>query len=294
MSSERTEAEAPLFGTYSNYFFERNTDDRQRLAEQFTLLREDFNLWFDEALRLGRLSADPQRADWPVLDAGCGEGQYAHEIVRRYPHVHLTGFDADPAAVSAASSATPAGTSMRFVVHDARQPLPTDLVPGDGFRAAVAWMILLYLPDRRAALAHLAAALAPGGVLMLGNVPDEPLRLDHPDANAILDSGRAALSQLGMTGLEHNLKPLLQQAGFTDITTAALRYPAGGATSSGHRWYTYALSSFAAGRQLLSHAGLMDPAEYDQHLQALVDAPILDQSGEVRFLVTLARRTVGA
>lgn len=291
MSSEGTGARTRLSGTHSNYFFERNADDRQRLAQQFTLLREDFNLWFDQALRLGRLPADPRQADWPVLDAGCGEGQYAHEIARRYPHAHLTGFDADPAAVAAAAAAAPAGARTRFAVHDARQPLPADLTPEGGFRAAVAWMVLLYLPDKHAALAHLAAALTPGGVLMLGNVPDEPLLLDHPDARAILDTGRAALEQLGMTGLEHTLEPLLHQAGFTDITTAVLRYPVGGATSNGHRWYAYALSSLAAGRQLLNHVNLMNRAEYDQHLRALANAPMLGQTGEARFLVTLARRT---
>lgn len=279
-----------LFGSHSNYFFERNLDDRQRLAQQFVLLREDFNLWFDQALRLGHLSGDPQGADWSVLDVGCGEGQYAHEIVRRYPHAHLTGFDADPAAVAAAASAAPVGTRTRFVVHDARQPLPADVAPDGGFQAAVAWMVLLYLPDKLDALAHLASVMVPGGVLTLGNVPDEPLHWDHPDARVILDTGRAALERLGMTGMEHTLEPLLRQAGFTDITTAVLRYPLGGATSYGHRWHGYALSSFAAGRQLLSHVDLMDPAEYDQHVQALVNAPILDQSGELRFLVTLAKR----
>lgn len=291
MSSEGARAEMRLFGTHSNYFFERNIDDRQRLARQFVLLREDFNLWFDQALRLGGLSADPGQADWPVLDAGCGEGQYAHEIVRRYGRVDLTGFDADPAAVAAAAAAAPAGTTTRFVVHDARQPLPADIVPEGGFRAAVAWMVLLYLPDKRAALAHLADAVAPGGVLMLGNVPDEPLLWNHPDARAILDVGRDAIQRLGMTGMEHTLEPLLCQAGFTDITTVVLRYPLGGATSYGHRWHACALSSFDAGRQLVIQAGLMDPAEYEQHLQALENAPILDQSGELRFLVTLARRT---
>jgi len=68
----------------------------------------------------------------------------------------------------------PAGTRKRFAVHEARQPLPADVVPEDGFQAAVAWMVLLYLPDKHAALAHLVAAVAPGGVLISGSVPDEP------------------------------------------------------------------------------------------------------------------------
>jgi hypothetical protein len=33
---------------------------------------------------------------------------------------------------------------------------------------------------QRTVLANLAAMLRPGGVLLLGNVPDEALRLDHP------------------------------------------------------------------------------------------------------------------
>jgi len=41
-----------LFG---NDMFERGLDERRRLEYQFELLREDFDLWFDAALRLGGL-----------------------------------------------------------------------------------------------------------------------------------------------------------------------------------------------------------------------------------------------
>lgn len=277
-------------GAHPDYFFGRNADDRQRLACQFSLLREDFNLWFGDAIRLAGLPAEPGLADWSVLDLGCGEGQYAHEITRRYPRARVTGLDSDTAAITAASAATPPGASTRFLVHDARQPVPSQVVPDGGFSAVVCWMVLMHLPDKAAALASLAACLAPGGVVLLGNVPDEPVRLNHPDALAITQAGRPALEQLGMTGLEHDLGPLLTGAGFTSITTAVLRYPLGGATSYGQRWHAFALTTLAAGQDLLAATGLMDPDEYQRHLDALANAPILDQSGEQRYLVTLARR----
>ncbi len=279
-----------LFGEHSQYVFGRNLDDRQRLQHQFDLLREDFNLWFDEALRLGRLSTDPLRAAWSVLDVGCGEGQYAREIARRYPGARVVGVDVDAAAIAIASARCPPGANVRFLRHDARQPIAETVVPEGGFDAVVMWMVLLYMPDKPSALANAAAVLAPRGTLMLGNVPDEPLRLDHPSAVAIRAAGQQALERLGMIGLERDLGPLLRQAGFADITTAVLRYPIGGATSYGQRWYACALVSFDAGRRLLVDACGMDAAEYDRHIERLAERSVLDQSGEMRFLVTMARR----
>src|SRR6266511_3501516 len=128
------------------YIFGRGIDDRQRLEYQFTLLRTDFDAWFDEALRLGGRSSDPAGADWSVLDLGCGEGQYSREIARRYPHATVLGADLNPAAVAAAGAATE--PNARFLVHDAAEPLPPTEVPQGGFDVAVSWLVLLYLADQ--------------------------------------------------------------------------------------------------------------------------------------------------
>jgi 2-polyprenyl-3-methyl-5-hydroxy-6-metoxy-1,4-benzoquinol methylase len=286
---QRSQPAAQLFDEHSNYVFGRNLDERRRLQYQFDLLREDINLWFDAALRLGGLSTDPDQADWSVLDVGCGEGQLGLEIARRYPHARVLGIDADAAAIAAASAAAEA--NVRFLLHDARQPIPDGALPGRGFDVVVAWMVLLYLPDRRGALTNLAAALAPGGVLLLGNVPDQPMALDHPSAVAIAAAGRPAMQQLGMIGLEHDLEALLRQVGFADITTAVPRYLIGGPTSSGQRWYALALANISAGKRLVVDlCGLMNGAEYDRHLDLVTNTSALDQTGEARFLVTLARR----
>lgn len=286
----RAEPFRQSFGMGSNYVFGRNVDDRQRLQHQFGLLREDFNLWFDETLRLGG-PTDPDEADWSVLDVGCGEGQFSREIARRYPNADVVGIDVDAAAIAAATAASADEANVRFLMRDARQLAAEGLTPEGGFDAASMWMLLMYLPDKQAALANLAATLAPGGVLLLGNVPDEPMSLDHPAVAPIMATGHQALAQLGLIGLERDIGPLLEQAGFGSVTTVTLRYPIGGATSHGHRWFGYALASISAGRRLVVDVcELMDGADYDRRAESLANTSVLDLSGEARFLVTLAKR----
>jgi 2-polyprenyl-3-methyl-5-hydroxy-6-metoxy-1,4-benzoquinol methylase len=277
--------------TDSNGDFERDATDRRRLEHQFGLLREDFNLWFDEMLRLGGLSTEPARADWSVLDVGCGEGLFTHEIARRYPRARVVGVDVDADAVAVASARGAADRNVRFLVHDIRQPLVDIAGPAGGFDAVVMWLVLPYLADRRAALANLAAALRPGGVLLLGNVPDETMRLTHPAATGLLAAARQLVARLGLGGLEDTLEPLLREAGFDDVSTEPLRYPVGGATRYGQRWHSYLLMNMSTAKHPIVHVfGLMDEAEYDRRFERLAAESVLRLSGEIRFLVTLARR----
>jgi SAM-dependent methyltransferase len=107
--------------------------DRERLYMQYELQRADFNEWFDRALRLGRLSADPQKANWRALDVGCGEGLFTGEIISRYPHARVVGFDKDPEAVMTANMAFGSKENVNFFSHDIINPLPNQFasrVPG--------------------------------------------------------------------------------------------------------------------------------------------------------------------
>jgi SAM-dependent methyltransferase len=268
--------------------FERDADDRRRLEHQFELLREDFNLWFDGMLRLGGLPTDPDRATWSVLDVGCGEGLFTREIARRYPNVQVVGIDVDADAIAAASARSASVPNVRFLVRDVRQPL-TDV---GAFDAVVMWLVLPYLADRLTALANLAAVLRPGGVALLGNVPDQAIRLDHPAAVGLLAAGEQLVTRLGLAGLEDTLEPLLREVGFDDITTEALRYPLGGATRHGQRWHAYLLTNMSTARHVIVDAfGLMDGADYDRRFERLAAESVLRLYGEIRFLVSLARRT---
>jgi hypothetical protein len=126
----------------------------------------------------------------------------------------------------------------------------------------------------------------------LGNVPDQAIRLDHPAAAGLLAAGQQLVARLGLAGLQDTLEGLLRQAGFDHITTEVLRYPLGGASRHGQRWHAYLLTNMStAKRPIVDVLGLMDEADYDRRFEQLAAEPVLRLSGEIRFLVTLARRT---
>lgn len=279
----------PLFGPHSNYFFDRNPNERQRLENQFHLLSEDFDRWFDEVLRIGGLSTDPSGAVWAMLDLGCGEGQYTRQVARRYPEATMVGMDVDRAAVEAASR--DGAGNVRFLVHDAREALPPVLDRGAAFDIAIMWMVLLYLPDKRSALANVAGALAPGGVLLLCNQPDQAVRFNHPVATELIAASLEMGRRFGILGPEGGLDSALRESGFEDIASVTLDYPVGGATACGQRWWAHLLTTLAAARRAVVEVGaLMDGAEFDRKIEQLAVEPMLRHSGRWDFLVTLARR----
>jgi SAM-dependent methyltransferase len=281
-----------LFGPHSNYLFNRNADERQRLENQFHLLCEDFDHWFDEALRVGGLSTDPVGAMWSMLDLGCGEGQFTRQIARRYPKATVVGMDVDRAAVEVASR--DGAGNVRFLVHDAREPLPPIHDRGADFDIVVMWMVLLYLPDKKGALANVAEALAPRGVLLLCNQPEHPVRFSHPAATELIAASLEMGRRFGILGPEEGLDSALRESGFKDIATVTLGYPVGGATVCGQRWWAHLLTTVAGARRAIVEVGaLMEGAEFDRKLEQLALEPMLRDSGQWDFLVTLARRAGG-
>ena len=273
-----------MFGPKSNYLYAENSDERARLERQFHLFQEDFDLWFGEALRLAGLDAG---GDWSALDLGCGEGQFAREFARRHPRARVTGLDVDAAAIATAGANRGTVANVEFAVHDAREPLPA----GATYDVVVMWLVLLYLPDKGGALAQVAAATRPGGALLLCNVPDEHVRFSHPFVGELMEAAFEVAARFGAVGIEGRLQGDLAAAGFADLTTAMLRYPLGGGTASGQRWWAHLLSTITASRRaVVDVGGLMDGAEFDRKVATLADAPTLLEHGEWPFLVTLARR----
>lgn len=99
-----------------------------------------------------------------VLDAACGPGLYAEELVRRGAEV--VGFDQSPRMVELARERVPAG---EFFVHDLAdefEGLGEGLGEG-GFDLVLLALALHYLDDRVAALGRLRRCLSPTGALVL-------------------------------------------------------------------------------------------------------------------------------
>lgn len=105
-----------------------------------------------------------------ILDAGCGSGPLAAELVDRGADV--TGFDSSPAMIELARRRL--GQTVPLTVHDLSQPLPYG---NETFDDVVASLLLHYLQDWDAPLAEIRRVLKPGGRLVAS--------VNHPFARQI-------------------------------------------------------------------------------------------------------------
>jgi SAM-dependent methyltransferase len=96
-----------------------------------------------------------------VLDAGCGPGLYAEELVARGAEV--VGFDQSPEMVRLARRRV--GDRLHVRVHDLESPL--DWLDDRSFDAALAALVIHHVDDRTGALRELHRVLRPGGRLVV-------------------------------------------------------------------------------------------------------------------------------
>lgn len=95
-----------------------------------------------------------------VLDAACGPGLYAEELVLRGAQV--VGFDQSRRMVEICRARVPTG---EFRVHDLGDPL--DWLPDASTDLVLLALAIEYVDDRVAALRELRRVLRPGGALVL-------------------------------------------------------------------------------------------------------------------------------
>jgi len=98
-----------------------------------------------------------------VVDLGCGPGNSTELLVARFPGAEVVGLDNSPEMLAAARKRLP---RTRFIEADAATWTPADPVDLLFSNATFQW-----IPDHRAVLGRLAAALPPGGALAM-QVPD--------------------------------------------------------------------------------------------------------------------------
>lgn len=109
-----------------------------------------------------------------ILDAACGPGLYAQELVLRGATV--VGFDQSPRMVALASQRVPQGD---FRVWDLADPL--EWLPDASVDAIIVALALEYVDDRVAALSELRRVLRPDGALVLSR--------QHPTADWLAKGG---------------------------------------------------------------------------------------------------------
>jgi SAM-dependent methyltransferase len=110
-----------------------------------------------------------------ILEVGCGTGFVLRRLAAEFPGATLVGSDLFPGGLEYAAKRVPAATCLQL---DARH------VPyRDEFDVIGAFDVLEHIPDDRAVVDALAAALVPGGALAV-TVPQHPALWSRQDDHA--------------------------------------------------------------------------------------------------------------
>lgn len=170
------------------------------------------------------LGAEPADAPATALDVGCGTGNLSAEVLARWPSTRVVAVDPSPPFVAAARERL-APDRARVLVGSAMQ-LPEARGSVD---AALALLVLNFLPDPRVGVAEMRRVTRAGGVVgaavwdygggmaMLRTFWDAAAAV-HPDARAV-DEALAAPAQAG------GIEALLAGAGLDDVRSGVLEVP---------------------------------------------------------------------
>jgi len=128
---------------------------------------------------LGRV---PLERPSTIVDLGCGAGNVAQWLARRWPHARIVGVDADAAMLDRARAATQAASMFTWVRADIgawRSEAPVDLIFSN---AALHW-----LGGHEQLFPSLAKQVAPDGVLAV----QMPANFDAPSHTILREAARA-------------------------------------------------------------------------------------------------------
>jgi SAM-dependent methyltransferase len=116
-----------------------------------------------------------------LLDAGCGDGLLSLSLAKRHPDWAIVGVDRRDDLLAGARARAEGRSlgNVRFEAADLTEPLPVS-----GFDAVVALECLHEIPADERALASMAGALVPGGLLAL-QVPERDWRPVLPGSSGI-------------------------------------------------------------------------------------------------------------
>ncbi|MCW2954997.1 MAG: Methyltransferase type 12 [Conexibacter sp.] len=149
------------------------------------------------------------RGDETVLDAGCGTGQVTTALLERLPRGRVIALDASRRMLAVARERLGDDARITFVRADLGQPLPL----AEPVDAVVSTSTFHWVRDHDALFRHLAAALRPGGQLVVdcggaGNIASilrilEDLgETEHPWTYATPEETRARLDAAGFAAAE--------------------------------------------------------------------------------------------
>ncbi|MFI5844536.1 methyltransferase [Catenuloplanes sp. NPDC051500] len=227
----------------------------------------------EERLRLGELLWDSGTLDrlaalgvgpgWSCLEIGAGSGSVATWLAGR------AGPDGEVVATDLRTDRLDhlAAHGVTVLRHD----LTSDALPPSRFDLVHARLVLQHLPARREAVARLAQALRPGGVLLIEDTDVSSL-FSHPDVDGFLGRAkRAAYRAMISSGYDPRCglrnASLAGAAGLIDVRSEAHAHVVTGGTPQA-RWYALWLRHLAPA---MLGAGDLEEPELAAALDALDD-----------------------
>ncbi|GAB2743958.1 methyltransferase [Kitasatospora kifunensis] len=240
-------------------------DNRQREAgRRFEAFAELFDPW-----TLGRLDRLGPLTGLRCWDVGAGGPSLPAALAARVgPTGQVLVTDLDTTWLTGLTDTSADAAPVTVLRHDVVRDQP----PGDGFDLVHARLVLVHLPERAQVLRTLAAAVRPGGWLVIEDADPALQPLACPDergpaeelANRIRRGFRALLAERGVDlAFGRTLPALLRTAGLSEVAAEAY-FPV---TSPACRELEAA--TVRQLREQLTAGGLATAAEIDQHLTNL-------------------------
>jgi 2-polyprenyl-3-methyl-5-hydroxy-6-metoxy-1,4-benzoquinol methylase len=298
---------------YRHYVF-AEANDRERLQIQHDAFKpkvlDNFkhildNYGLDQQLKLAKAQGRQLR----ILDFGCGEGMYLHDMAEILEKrdllgaAELSGIDVDPSAIATADDfckiSKPPRHYLKFYVHDGTFPLHT--CPGllqDGharFDFVYAMVVMEHLPNARHHIEHLYHSLVPGGVLYLRDI----LIQEGPQAQIfahprMVTFGRAMLTTIAKVnnGIEvSTAQPgWLRELGAEHIQDALDLVPIGGDTKQGMLMMRNNIMAIRNSKPHLLASGMMTEAQFDALFDTIYKEFNRETRGQLALVDTIARK----
>ena len=297
---------------YRDYIF-ANSNDRTRLKLQHDISRPHFLEIIEQVMNDYGLAERLEKAKTRgekvrILDFGCGEGMFLHDLAEILEKrglleaADLNGIDNDRAAIMTADEycqiSQPPRPYLHFFVHDGTHPLEDCLgLPQDDrleFDFIFAILVLEHLPDARQHLERLYRNLKPGGVIYLSDFVaqeggDYGWVLPHP---VMLPIGRI-LNQVWLNKNNGEVIALeiagwLRQLGAEKVQATPNLAVMGGDTKAGMDMFRNFLLGIRNACPFLIARNIITQAQLDEMLETLYRELTRESTGRTGHMDILA------
>lgn len=257
--------------SHSYFIDQERSDEMVRLNEQHSYLRRSMEELFPRGLDLTHTRT--------LLDIACGPGGWALDVVKEYPHMHVTGIDISKRMIEYAQAQAQVKHSLNVsfqIMNALEAPLAFPDASFDminarfivGFMPTYAWDILVQECFR---------LLRPGGILSFteadtSTIVGSPALVKHGDmvAEALWKNGQGFMPERTM-GVTPMLSAFLQRGKFETIRQVAYPIDFSHGTPAHHDVLADFLSSLALLAPFYVKNGILAKDEidaiYDQILQ---------------------------